>query len=103
MHSIVIRREVHEKHPGLAPALWTALGESKRIALERFMDVGSLQYMIPWLMRDVEEINAEFDGDAFPYGLEPNRPTLEALTRYLHTQGLTKTRSSLDGLFAPVG
>ena len=102
MHSIVIRREVHEKHPGLAPALWTALGKSKRIALERFMDVGSLQYMIPWLMRDVEEINAEFDGDPFPYGLEPNRPTLEALTRYLRQQGLTATKLRVDDLFARV-
>ena len=102
MHSIVIRREVHEKHPGLSPALWKAFNASKRVAIERFMDVGSLQYMLPWLARDVEEIATEFDGDAFPYGLEASRPTLEALTRYLHQQGLTAKKMNIDDLFARV-
>ena len=102
MHTIVIKRSVHEQHPGLAPALYKALTKSKRIALDRFTDVASLQYMLPWLMRDVEEIHSEFDGDPWPYGLEPNRPTLEALTRYLHEQGLTATKMSVDNLFIPV-
>ena len=102
MHTIVIKRSVHEEHPGLAPALYKALTKSKRIALDRFTDVASLQYMLPWLMRDVEEIKSEFDGDPWPYGLEPNRPTLEALTRYLHEQGLTAKKMSIDNLFIPV-
>ena len=102
MHTIVIKRSVHEEHPGLAPALYKAMTKSKRIALERFTDVASLQYMLPWLMRDVEEIKSEFDGDPWPYGLEPNRPTLEALTRYLHEQGLTAKKMSIDHLFIPV-
>ena len=102
MHTIVIKRSVHEQHPGLAPALYKALTKSKRIALDRFTDVASLQYMLPWLMRDVEEIQSEFDGDPWPYGLEPNRPTLEALTRYLHEQGLTAKKMSIDNLFIPV-
>ena len=102
MHTIVIKRSVHEQHPGLAPALYKALTKSKRIALDRFTDVASLQYMLPWLMRDVEEIKSEFDGDPWPYGLEPNRPTLEALTRYLHEQGLTAKKMSIDNLFIPV-
>ncbi len=102
MHTIVIKRSVHEQHPGLAPALYKALTRSKHIALERFSDVASLQYMLPWLMRDVEEIKSEFGGDPWPYGLEPNRPTLEALTRYLHEQGLTAKKMSVDNLFIPV-
>jgi len=102
MHTIVIKRSVHEEHPGLAPALYKALTKSKRIALVRFTDVASLQYMLPWLMRDVEEIQSEFGGDPWPYGLEPNRPTLEALTRYLHEQGLTAKKMSVDNLFIPV-
>ncbi len=99
MHTIVVKRETHEKHPGLAKAVATALRKSKEIALKRFMDVGSLQYMIPWLMRDVEEINAVFDGDPWPYGLEENRPTLEALTRYLREQGLTASQARIEDLF----
>jgi 4,5-dihydroxyphthalate decarboxylase len=102
MHTIVIKRSVHEEHPNLADALFRALNSSKQIALERFTDVDSLQYMIPWLMRDVEEIKTEFDGDPWPYGLASNRPTLEALTRYLYEQGLTAAKASVDDLFLPV-
>ncbi len=102
MHTIVIKRSVHQEHPGLGQALYKALTKSKRIALERFTDVASLQYMLPWLMRDVEEIQSEFGGDPWPYGLEPNRPTLEALTRYLHEQGLTAKKMEIDNLFIPV-
>ena len=102
MHTIVIKRSVHQEHPGLGQALYKAMTKSKRIALERFTDVASLQYMLPWLMRDVEEIQSEFGGDPWPYGLEPNRPTLEALTRYLHEQGLTAKKMDIDNLFIPV-
>jgi len=102
MHTIVIKRSVHQEHPGLGQALYKAMMKSKRIALERFTDVASLQYMLPWLMRDVEEIQSEFGGDPWPYGLEPNRPTLEALTRYLHEQGLTAKKMDIDTLFIPV-
>ena len=102
MHTIVIKRSVHQEHPGLGQALYKAMTKSKRIALERFTDVASLQYMLPWLMRDVEEIQSEFGGDPWPYGLEPNRPTLQALTRYLHEQGLTAKKMDIDTLFIPV-
>jgi 4,5-dihydroxyphthalate decarboxylase len=102
MHTIVIKKDVHEKHPGLAQAFATAMQASKKMALERFLDCGSLQYMLPWLPRDVDEINEVFGGDPWPYGLEPNRPTLEALTRYLHEQGMTAHKVPLDGLFVDV-
>ena len=102
MHTIVIKRAVHEQHPTLARALYTALTRSKQLALDRFMDVGSLQYMIPWLMRDVDEIKDVFDGDPWPYGVEANRPTLEAMTRWLCEQGLTASKQRVDDLFLPV-
>jgi 4,5-dihydroxyphthalate decarboxylase len=40
---------------------------------------GSLGYMLPWLMAEIEEIDEVFGGDAWPYGIEANRPTLQAL------------------------
>ena len=43
-----------------------------------------------------------FGGDPFPYGIEPNRPTLNALVHYLHEQALILSQSQLDDLFAPV-
>ena len=44
----------------------------------------ALRYMTPFLMRDIDEIHEIFDGDPWPYGLEPNRPTLEA---FVHLSG----------------
>jgi 4,5-dihydroxyphthalate decarboxylase len=60
---------------------------------------GALRYMLPWLPDDLDEIEDVFGGDPWPYGLEPNRPTLEALVQYLHEQGLIKAPIALDKLF----
>ena len=45
--------------------------------------------MTPFLMREIDDIWEVFDGDPWPYGVEPNRPTLEALITYQQTLGLT--------------
>jgi hypothetical protein len=60
--------------------------ESKRRALARMRYGGSLAVMLPWLIDDVEEIDEVFGGDAFPYGIEANRPTLQALVAYMAEQ-----------------
>jgi len=39
--------------------------------------------------------------DPWPYGLEPNRKTLETFLRYHHEQGLSPRRLSPEELFAP--
>ncbi len=49
---------------------------------------GALRYMLPWLGADLDEIAEVFDGDPWPYGIEANRPTLEALVQYLAEQNL---------------
>jgi 4,5-dihydroxyphthalate decarboxylase len=41
------------------------------------------------------------DEDPIPYGVEPNRRTLEALTRYTTEQHLLTTAPSVESLFAP--
>jgi 4,5-dihydroxyphthalate decarboxylase len=102
MHLVVIKREIHEKYPALAQAIFTALNASKALALDRMKDTASLQYMMPWLTQDVEEINEVFGGDPWAYGVDANRPTLEALTRYLFEQGMTEKKMAVDDLFLPV-
>jgi 4,5-dihydroxyphthalate decarboxylase len=64
--------------------------------------VGTLAYMLPWMIDDVDEIDRVFGGDCWPYGVEPNRPTLEALTTYLYEQGLTARTVPVEELFANV-
>ena len=86
MHLIAIRRSLYEQHRWLATSFYKAFVEAKRRARARMRYGGSLATMLPWLLAEIEEIDAVFGGDAFPYGVEPNRPTLEALVRYMVEQ-----------------
>ena len=63
---------------------------------------GSLATMLPWLLAEIEEIDAVFGGDAFPYGVEPNRPTLEALVRYMVEQHFIAEPIPVEELFVPI-
>ena len=46
-------------------------------------------------------LEALFGGDAYPYGIEPNRAVLEAVLDYAAEQGLVARRPELRDLFAP--
>ena len=102
MHTVVIRRDVHEKNAFLASALYHAFEQSRRLALEKMKYRGTLRYMLPWMTAEIDEINAVFGGDPWPYGVEANRPTLTALVRYLEEQGVIAKAPRVDDLFVPV-
>jgi 4,5-dihydroxyphthalate decarboxylase len=102
MHLIAIRRELHERHRWLATSLYKAFVESKRRARERMRYAGSLATMLPWLLSEIEEIDDLFGGDAWPYGLEPNRPTLDALVRYMAEQHFIAKPINLEDLFLAI-
>jgi len=102
MHTVVIRRDVHEKHPFLATALYRAFGQAKDVALARMNYRSTLRYMLPWMHAELDEIDRTFGGDPWPYGVEANRPTLEALVRYLEEQGVIAKAPRVDDLFVPV-
>jgi 4,5-dihydroxyphthalate decarboxylase len=101
MHLVAIRRDVYERNPFVATSLYKALNAAKELAITKMRAVVSLRYMLPWMGADVEEIKEVFGGDAFPYGLEANRPTLEALVQYLHDQHLIAKPVKLEDLFVP--
>jgi len=102
MHTVVIRRDVHEKHPFVATALYNALDRAKDLALRKMNYRGTLRYMLPWMTAELDEIKAVFGGDPWPYGVEANRPTLNALLRYLEEQGVIAKAPKVDDLFVPV-
>ncbi|HEY7246407.1 MAG TPA: ABC transporter substrate-binding protein [Xanthobacteraceae bacterium] len=101
MHLVAIRKRVYERYPFVASSLYKAFCESKRIALEKMFNLRALRYMTPFLMRDIDEIYELFDGDPWPYGVEPNRPTLEAFVGYLQDQSLIAAPVPVDDLFVP--
>lgn len=102
MHLIAMRRELYDRHRWLATSFYNAFVESKRRARARMRYGGSLAYMLPWLLSEIEEIDEVFGGDAWPYGLEPNRPTLEALVQYMADQHFIARPIPIEDLFVPI-
>jgi len=102
MHLVAMRRDVYEQHPFIATSLYKAMDEAKNIALRKMHEIGALRYMLPGLPADLEVIDDVFGGDPWPYGVEPNRPTLEALVRYMAEQSLIKAPIPVQDLFVPI-
>ncbi len=102
MHLVAMRRDTYEQHPFIAKSLYKAMTEAKDIALEKMRDLGTLRYMLPGMAAELDEIDEVFGGDPWPYGIEPNRPTLEALMRYMAEQSLIKAPIPLEELFVPI-
>jgi 4,5-dihydroxyphthalate decarboxylase len=101
MHLIVIRKDLYERHPFVASSLFDACCAAKDWAWQKMRYPGTLRYMLPWLAADIEEVDTLFGGDCWPYGVEPNRPTLEALVTYMAEQGLIAAPIPIEKLFAP--
>lgn len=101
MHLVVIRNDIYERHPFVATSLYNAFCAAKDRAWEKMRFSGTLRYMLPWLPDDIEEIDDLFGGDCWPYGVEANRPTLEALVSYMAEQGLIAEHIPIEKLFVP--
>ena len=99
MHLVAIRRELYERQPWIAVSLYNAFVEAKHRARARMRYAGSLSAMLPWLIEAVEEIDEVFGGDAFPYGVEPNRATLQALVTYMVEQRFIARAIPIEELF----
>jgi 4,5-dihydroxyphthalate decarboxylase len=101
MHLVAIKKDIYERYPFVASSLYDAFVESKKIALKHMYNLRALRYMTPFLMRDIDEIHEIFNGDPWPYGVEKNRKTLEALVTYLVDQHLIAAPVKVDDLFVP--
>jgi 4,5-dihydroxyphthalate decarboxylase len=101
MHLVAIKRSVYERYPFVATSLYDAFVRSKKIALEKLFNLRAVRYMTPFLMREIDDIWEVFGGDPWPYGIEPNRQTLEALITYQQDLGLIETPVRVDDLFVP--
>jgi 4,5-dihydroxyphthalate decarboxylase len=102
MHLVAIKRSTYEKNPSIAASLYRAFCESKDRALAHMRYLGTLRYMLPWLPADLDEIDEVFGGDCWPYGIEPNRPTLEALIDYMVEQSIIAAPLKVEDLFVPI-
>jgi 4,5-dihydroxyphthalate decarboxylase len=102
MHLIAIQKTVYQQHPFVASALFNAFEQAKAIEFKKMRYRGTLRAMLPWMHAELDEIEQVFGGDPWPYGVERNRPTLEALVRYLVEQGVIAKAPKVDDLFVKV-
>lgn len=102
MHLIVLRRDIYERHPWAAMNLVLAFEEAKRRSVERLMQASS-RLAMPWARDHMLQAQTLLfgDGEYWPYGLEPNRRTLEAFLTYCYEQGICRRKLAPEELFAP--
>jgi 4,5-dihydroxyphthalate decarboxylase len=81
--------------------LLKAFEAAKRRSIARATD-GTVSYFpVPWIAEHADRARETFGEDFWPYGVEPNRRTLEAFLGYANEQGVTHRPLSVDELFAP--
>lgn len=102
MHLVAIRREVYEANRWIATSLYKAFVEAKQLAIKRYHFSAATSTMFPWHFENVEGIDDIFGGDAWPYGVEPNRPTLDALMAMMVEQSFIPKAIPIDDLFVPI-
>jgi 4,5-dihydroxyphthalate decarboxylase len=94
MHTVVVKRELYERHPWIARSLYKAFDESLRLAYADLRRRNALTVMLPWLQEHVAE-TVDVLGDGYwDYGLAPNRHVLEVFAGYSYEQGLASRRWS---------
>lgn len=101
MHVVALRADVHREYPWVAANLLKAFTAAKERSLERAIDTNVSRSPIPWAAARAAEAEQLFGRDFWPYGVEPNRATLEAFLGYVHEQGLCERRLEPEELFAP--
>ena len=99
MHGlIVIKNAILAEHPWVAPELLRAFQASKELHLKRLADAGPSTADDRHILEIQEMIGG---GDPLPFGLEANRPTIEALIQYAYSQKIIPVKVEPEEVFAP--
>jgi 4,5-dihydroxyphthalate decarboxylase len=101
MHLVGIRKTLAEKYPWLATSVYKAFCEAKARAMIDLRDVNALMVTLPWLEAETNETMALMGEDFWKYGIAENLPEIEALTQYIHEQGLADRKVKVEELFHP--
>jgi 4,5-dihydroxyphthalate decarboxylase len=99
MHLVAIKRAIVDANPWVPQTLSNAFLAAKRIADADLRDTTALPVSLPFLVEHAEETAALMGADFWPYGVEANRPTLEAFIRYAHRQGMIPEPLDIDSIF----
>ncbi|MBC7436875.1 MAG: ABC transporter substrate-binding protein [Bdellovibrionales bacterium] len=98
-HTVVIRRELYERHPWLALNLYHAFMAAKQHVEHEAAE--TLQAYFETGLIDVAGRKALQTADPKAYGMKASRKVIETISKYVHEQGLTGRRVAVEELFAP--
>jgi 4,5-dihydroxyphthalate decarboxylase len=101
MHVLTLRADFHKRHPWVAMNLVTAFEEAKRRSLERMLDFGAPRIPVPWAAANNERARSLVGDDPWPWGIEPNRATLNTFLDWAVEQGVCARRLEVEQLFLP--
>jgi 4,5-dihydroxyphthalate decarboxylase len=101
MHAVAIRNTLVDQHPWLPKAVFKAYSQAKQIMYDRLKKMGWATISLPWAAQEIEETHALMGENFWPYGIEPNRKTLEALFQYSYEQGLCSRKLTIEDVFHP--
>ncbi|WP_240677062.1 ABC transporter substrate-binding protein [Actinacidiphila soli] len=96
-HLVVIKDELLTRYPELAAEVFGAFARAKQVYVERLRAGIAEPDATDRMYRSVMETTG---ADPLPYGIEPNRPVLEALMRNAVDQRILDRAVPLDDLFA---
>ena len=96
-HTVVVKDELLTAHPELAPEIFDAFAEAKRLYVER-LKAGKIEK--PTAVDEVHRRVMEITGrDPLPYGIAPNRKTLEEVVQSALEQGIITRSVTVEELF----
>ena len=101
MHGIVVRKAVLDAHPWVAGNLFHALDVARANSVKRMIFPGSTSVPVPWISDTVRKIQGVLGKDFWPYGIEANRPTLEAFLQFAYEQGVCHRLMKPEEIFPP--
>jgi len=96
-HAVVVKDELLAAHPGLAADLFEAFAESTRRYVEKLRSGGIEKPTAADEMH--KRVMQVTGGDPLPYGVAPNRATLDELMASAREQGIIKRAFTMEELF----
>lgn len=99
MHVIAIRRDTLDRNPWIAMNLFKAFTEAKNRSIERALDITCSHFPLPWGIHATQQAQQMFGKDIWPYGIEPNRVTIQSFIDFAYEQGVCHRRLTVEELF----
>ncbi|HWC31023.1 MAG TPA: hypothetical protein VG845_13170, partial [Dehalococcoidia bacterium] len=99
-HVMVLGGRLAREHPDLARKLFDAFVKSKELALTDMLGDGTSYSMLIGAREAMRDQLATW-GDVYPFGIAPNRNTIDWFLDFNHEQGITRDRLSGEQVFAP--